>query len=86
MLVLYDLIYLSLAAALYGCAGWAGYLCGRSLPLWAGAPLGVLAALLALIALVAALTALCPRLEPGRYKLVEGRVAISWVLPERGWI
>jgi carbonic anhydrase/acetyltransferase-like protein (isoleucine patch superfamily) len=80
MLVLYDLLYLSLATALYGCAGWVGYLCGRSLPLWAGAPLGVLAALLTLIGLVAVLTALCPRLEPGRYTLVKGPVAVSWVL------
>jgi carbonic anhydrase/acetyltransferase-like protein (isoleucine patch superfamily) len=81
MHVLYDLIYLGLSAALYGCAGWIGYLCGRSLPLWLGAPIGVLCALLALIAQVGILTRLCPRLEPGRYPLTRmGRVAISWVL------
>lgn len=80
MLVLYDALYLSLAAALYGAAGFAGYLCARSLPLWAGGPLGALAGLLSLIALVGALSALCPRLVPGRYRLIQGRVAVSWVL------
>ncbi len=82
MLALYDVLYLSLAAALYGCAGWAGYSLARSLPLWIGAPLGVVAALLTLIALVAALSALCPRLAPGKYPLARGlsSVALGWVL------
>jgi carbonic anhydrase/acetyltransferase-like protein (isoleucine patch superfamily) len=85
LLALYDLLYLSLAAALY-CG--AGLVCVRafaalsmSMPQPLAAALGVLAALLALIAEVAILAALCPRLVPGRYPLARpGKVAVAWIL------
>lgn len=77
LLVLYDLLYLSLAALLYAGAGYAGWAAARVVP-W---PLGVPAALLALIAEVGLLSALLPRLRPGRYPLARpGKVAIAWIL------
>ena len=85
LLVLYDALYLSLAALLYGGAGWAGMTAFRGLavvlPEALAAALGVLAGLLALIAQVFALSLVCPRLVPGRYPLARpGKVAISWIL------
>ncbi len=85
LLALYDLLYLSLAAALYCGAGLVFVrvftALARAMPQPLAAALGVLAALLALIAEVGFLSALCPRLVPGRYPLARpGKVAVAWIL------
>ena len=84
LLVLYDLVYLALAVTSYGAACTTGLrvfeACARVLPGPLAAALAVLAGLLTLIAVVGALSALCPRLEPGRYQFGQGPVFYGWVL------
>ena len=100
-LVLYDLLYLSLAALLYGGALWstwhtAASLSGNMISPFIFGPIAALAGLLILILEVAILTALCPRLKPGRYALMKSAVFYGWIfrsmlrrvllLPSLKWI
>jgi acetyltransferase-like isoleucine patch superfamily enzyme len=82
-LIVYDLLYLTLAALLYGGAAFAAVRAQAALsapaPL-ASYPLAALAGLLTLIAEVAALSALCPRLRPGKYTMLKGAVFWGWIL------
>jgi acetyltransferase-like isoleucine patch superfamily enzyme len=82
-LALYDALYFTLAALLYGGAGLLGLRAAeafsRHLPALVAWPVAILCALLALIAEVALLTALCPRLVPGRYRMMQGRVFWGWL-------
>jgi len=82
-LVVYDVLYLTLAAALYGGAAavslWVRALLGGVSP-YVAWPLALLAALFALTFEVAVLSALCPRLVPGRYPMLKGRVFWGWLL------
>ncbi len=81
--VLYDCIYLIVAAALWGGSAWVGVevaaRLSRALGLWA-APLGAPAGLLALVAAVWALGLLLPRVKPGRYDMMKGPVFWGWLL------
>jgi carbonic anhydrase/acetyltransferase-like protein (isoleucine patch superfamily) len=83
-LVFYDVLYLILSTTLYGGALTAG---GRvfvtleaRLPWAVALILAGFSSLLVLIGEVAVLTALLPRLVPGRYTLMRGRVFYGWVL------
>jgi acetyltransferase-like isoleucine patch superfamily enzyme len=82
-LVVYDLLYVTLASVLYGTAAAAGALVGIALTdvLWP--PLcvvpGVAVFLLTLIALVGVLGLLCPTVKPGRYELMKGAVFYGWM-------
>ena len=82
--VLYDLLYLTLAAILYGTSLGVGLevlhaLAGR-VPSWLAFSLALPAAVLTLIAVCGLATAACPRLEPGRYPMMKGRIFFSWVV------
>ncbi len=82
-LVIYDLLYLTTAALLYGGALSAGaWVLGTLSPFspavsW---PLAALASLLALILEVGVLTALCPRLRSGSWPFLKSRVFWGWLL------
>lgn len=80
----YDVAYLLLATLCYGGAAWAGVRAFTALGPVLPWPLAVFPALvcglLVLIAEVGALTALCPRLVPGRHRLLKGPVFYSWVV------
>ena len=82
-LVAYDCIYLIVAAALYGVAGYAGLesaaWLARNLGWWA-VLLAVPVALGALVAQVGVLGLLLPRVKPGRYPLMKGAVFYGWLL------
>jgi acetyltransferase-like isoleucine patch superfamily enzyme len=82
-LVFYDLLYLTLASAMYGgalCAGVHAYawLAAR-VPWPIAAVLAVYAALAVLIAEAGLATLPCPRLEPGLYEMMKGRVFFGWI-------
>ena len=83
-LVVYDVLYLTLAALLYGGAIAVGLraqaLLSRGAPFPVACALAVLVGIVALIAAVGVLSALCPRLAPGRYKLMRGSVFWGWML------
>lgn len=83
-LVVYDLLYLTLAALLYGGAAWTAARTAHELqpraPAAVAWALATVAALLALILEVGLLTALLPALRPGRYQLMKGRVFYGWLL------
>jgi len=81
-LLVYDVLYMILCAALYGAAlilgGRVGIEAAHVVP-WALALIaGTIVALLALIAEVALLTALLPRLKPGRYAMMKGTFLV-WI-------
>ena len=80
-LVVYDLLYLTLAALLYGGAAWTAARTAHELqprtPELVAWALATVAALLALILEVGLLTALLPALRPGRYQLMKGRPSSS---------
>lgn len=82
-LVVYDLLYLTLATALYWTAAAAGLKCYQRastiLPVPVAAAVGVVGALLALILAVGVLCALCPRLKKGRYPMMRGKVFFGWL-------
>ena len=82
-LVLYDCIYLIVAAALYGGAGYVGIetaaWLGRNLGWWA-VLFAVPVALVALVVGAGVLGLLLPRVRPGRYPLMKGRVFWGWLL------
>ena len=81
-LVVYDLLYFTLAALLYGGAGYGAVRIAHALPGWPPIlawPIAVLGGLLALIAQVGLLSALCPRLKPGRYAMMKGPVFWGWI-------
>jgi carbonic anhydrase/acetyltransferase-like protein (isoleucine patch superfamily) len=83
-LIVYDLLYVALLAALYGGAAisatWVHDQLIVQLPLIISVPIAILAGLVSLIAAVGVLTALLPRVRPGRYDLMKGAVVYSWLL------
>jgi carbonic anhydrase/acetyltransferase-like protein (isoleucine patch superfamily) len=83
-LLAYDLIFLSLATVLYGVAALAFARVLEALsahvPWWLALVPALVVAVVALIAQVSILTALCPRLEPGRYPLMKGPVFYAWLV------
>lgn len=78
-ILLYDLIYLILATALYGSSALAAFRCARGLPWFFGGPVFAVVFLLALIAEVGVLTHLLPPLSAGRYLLLKDRIYYSWL-------
>ena len=82
-LVLYDVLYLTLSAVMYGgaaCAGVHAYQAlARPLPWPIAAALAVYAGLAVLIAEAGLGTLLCPRLVPGLYEMMKGRVFFGWI-------
>ncbi|MGA9523959.1 MAG: hypothetical protein WBV82_21035 [Myxococcaceae bacterium] len=82
-LALYDAIYLTVATVLYGLALIAGAEAFALLTRWLPWPFAfmpaVVVGLLALIAQVGLLSALLPRLRPGRYPMMKGRVFFGWI-------
>jgi acetyltransferase-like isoleucine patch superfamily enzyme len=82
-LALYDAIYLTVATVLYGIALIAGAEAFSLLSRWLPWPFAVVPAvavgLLALIAQVGVVSALLPRLRPGRYPLMKGKVFFGWL-------
>jgi acetyltransferase-like isoleucine patch superfamily enzyme len=79
-LVVYDLLYLLLAGALYGASITAGLRVAAALPMPLAAAAGGLAGVLTLLGLVAVATALLPRLEPGTHRFLKSKVFYSWIL------
>ena len=85
-LLAYDVIFLTLAACLYGGAGMAAVQVFVFLTEKMGVPVGFavfpafLAFLFVLIVEVSFLTALCPRLTPGKYDMMKGAVFYGWLL------
>jgi acetyltransferase-like isoleucine patch superfamily enzyme len=82
-LVVYDVLYLTLAAALYGGAIEAALRVHRALqplPALLTFPAAALTALVALIAEVGLLSALCPRLRAGRFPFMKSAVFWGWLL------
>ncbi len=82
-LLVYDLLFFALATVAYGVALRAGFeTFVRVAPVltvpFAVVPSAVVA-LLALILEVGVLTLLCPRLVPGRYPMLKGRVFFAWL-------
>ena len=82
-LVLHDVLYLTLSAVMYGgaaCAGVHAYQAlARPLPWPIAAVLGVYAGVAVLIAEAGLGTLLCPRLVPGLYEMMKGRVFFGWI-------
>ncbi len=82
-LALYDAIYLTVATILYGLALFAGAEAFSFLTRWLPWPFAIVPAvavgLLALIAQVGVLSALLPRLRPGRYPMMKGKVFFGWL-------
>lgn len=83
-LVVYDVLFVALATALYGGALAAAARVFQTLAAHVPWPLAVFPAAFAgiatLIAEVSLLSALCPRLRPGRYPLMKGPVFFGWIL------
>lgn len=83
-LIVYDILYLTVAVGLYGAAGWAAWQAGASLaavmPLAFAVPLAGVVFLFALVALVWALTLPLPRLRAGAHPMMKGGVFWSWLL------
>jgi acetyltransferase-like isoleucine patch superfamily enzyme len=83
-LLVYDLLFLALATAAYGAAARAGAEAFVRLAPVLTAPFAlvpaVVVALLALIAEVGVLSFLCPRLTPGSYPMMKGKVFFGWML------
>jgi len=85
-LLAYDVIFLTLAACLYGGAGSAAVQVYVFLTEKLGVPVAFavfpafLAFLFVLIIEVSILTALCPRLKPGKYEMMKGAVFYGWLL------
>lgn len=79
-LLLYDCIYLLASLLFYGASGWAAMIiAGHAGPPWLAIPAAVLTFLLTLIALAGLVCALLPRLEPGAYDMMKGKVFYGWV-------
>jgi len=81
-LVVYDLLYFTLATLLYGGAVYGGLRIRAALDGWPPLlawPIALLGGLIALIAEVGLLSALCPRLKPGRYAMMKGPVFWGWM-------
>ena len=82
-LVVYDLLYLTLASVMYGgavCAGVHAYhSLAHPLPWPFAAILALYAGLAVLIAEAGLATLLCPRLVPGLYEMMKGRVFFGWI-------
>ncbi len=85
-LLVYDVIFLTLAALLYGGAASAAFCAHYFFVEKVGLPVpfalfpDFLVALFVLIVEVAFLTALCPRLKPGKYPMMKGAVFYGWLL------
>jgi len=82
--VVHDLLYLTLITLIYApaisVARAAFTALVRQVAWYVAAPLSCVLGLLVAIAVAGLLTALCPRLVPGRYKMMQGRVFFSWML------
>ena len=82
-LLLYDVLYFNLAAFLYGGAAYATALAYFRLTAWIPWYLALVPSLvvglLVLVAEVSALSAICPRLRPGRYRMMKGAVFYGWI-------
>ena len=79
-LLLYDCIYLLASLLFYGASGWAATIISQHAgPTVVALPAAVLGFLLSLIALAAVACALLPRLEPGAYEMMKGKVFYGWV-------
>jgi len=82
--VVHDLLYLTLIGLIYGsafsaaCSGFSWL--AQRMPGLVAAPLSAVLGLITAIAIAGLLTALCPRLEPGRYKMMKGKIFFSWML------
>lgn len=83
-LLVYDVMFIALATALYGgalAAASSAYRgLGGVLPCAFAVFPSMLAGLVVLVAEVSILTALCPRLRPGRHEVMKGRVFFGWVI------
>jgi UDP-3-O-[3-hydroxymyristoyl] glucosamine N-acyltransferase len=82
--VFHDVLYLTLIALLYGSAFTTAratfVVLTRWVPWFVAAPLAGVVALLTMIAIAGILTALCPKLTPGKHKVMGGKVFFSWML------
>ncbi len=81
--LLHDLLYLTCVGLIWGSAFSIGRWGFHQLAPLGWIPAALLSCVLALlgaIGVTALLTALCPRLKPGRYKMMQGRVFYSWML------
>lgn len=80
-LLIYDLLYLLASFTFYGAAARAAMEITVGLtPMWLALPAAVCVFLLSLIALSGVVCACLPRLEPGTYDLMKGRVFYGWLL------
>lgn len=83
-LLAYDLIFFNVATIVYGGAAFAGFhafrLFAAYVPWWVALFPAFFVALVAVIVEVGVLSALCPRLVPGRYTMMKGKVFYGWLL------
>ncbi|MBS2022664.1 MAG: hypothetical protein JST92_09655 [Deltaproteobacteria bacterium] len=82
-LVVYDVLYLTLALCLYGAAFSAArqvFLRVAGWPSVLAFGAAAVTFLVALIACAAVCTALCPKLTPGRHKMMQGAPFFGWIL------
>jgi acetyltransferase-like isoleucine patch superfamily enzyme len=82
-LLVYDVLYFSLATLLYGGAAYATATAYARFATWMPWHLALVPSLvvglLALIAEVSVASAVCPRLRPGRYPMMKGAVFFGWI-------